>query len=145
MLDARGFRLEQYRGTGYGTCTGAVRAHCAAASKAAGQCRPLEPSGNQCHSLRGRAWLQVAMPAGTVRQPARHLYAHEPVVEERRSRPVFEHLQREQEIRVRIEALGLDSASIKVHPDGTGALTRLQGKSGQDLPIFNDWLFTRST
>ncbi len=34
---------------------------------------------------------------------------------------VFEHLQREQIIRVKVEALGLDSTIVKVHPDGTGA------------------------
>ena len=34
---------------------------------------------------------------------------------------VFEHLQREQIVRIRIEAVGLDSTSVKVHPDGTGA------------------------
>ena len=34
---------------------------------------------------------------------------------------VFEHLQREQVIRVRVEALGLESTGIKVPPDGTGA------------------------
>ena len=34
---------------------------------------------------------------------------------------VFEHLQREQIVRIRLEAVSLDSTSIKVHPDGTGA------------------------
>jgi len=34
---------------------------------------------------------------------------------------VFEHLQREQVIQIKVEALSLDSTSIKVHPDGTGA------------------------
>ena len=34
---------------------------------------------------------------------------------------VFEHLQREQVIRVRVEIPGLDSTSIKAPPDGTGA------------------------
>ena len=35
---------------------------------------------------------------------------------------VFEKLQLEQIVRVRIEAFSLDSTSVKVHPDGTGAL-----------------------
>ena len=35
---------------------------------------------------------------------------------------VFTELQREQIVRVRIEAVLLDSTMIKVHPDGTGAL-----------------------
>ena len=34
---------------------------------------------------------------------------------------VFEHLQREQLLRIKLEAVSLDSTSIKVHPDGTGA------------------------
>ena len=33
----------------------------------------------------------------------------------------FERLQRSQIVRIRIEAVSLDSTSIKVHPDGTGA------------------------
>ena len=35
---------------------------------------------------------------------------------------VFERLQQEQIVRIKIEAFALDSTSIKVHPDGTGAL-----------------------
>lgn len=34
---------------------------------------------------------------------------------------VFEHLQREQLVRIRVEAVSLDSTSVKVHPDGLGA------------------------
>lgn len=34
---------------------------------------------------------------------------------------MFEEPQREQVIRIRIEAVSLDSTSIKVHPDGAGA------------------------
>ena len=34
---------------------------------------------------------------------------------------VFEHLQREQIVRIKVEATALDSAIVKVHPDGTGA------------------------
>src|ERR1700755_3321847 len=37
---------------------------------------------------------------------------------------VFEKLQLEQIIRIRIEAFSLDSTSVKVHPDGTGALKK---------------------
>src|SRR3984885_4101182 len=37
---------------------------------------------------------------------------------------VFEELQRAQVVRIRIEAVSLDSTSIKVHPDGTGALKK---------------------
>lgn len=37
---------------------------------------------------------------------------------------VFEQLQQSQVVRIKIEAVSLDSASIKVHPDGTGALKK---------------------
>ena len=37
---------------------------------------------------------------------------------------VFERLQTEQIVRIKIEAFSLDSTSIKVHPDGTGALKK---------------------
>lgn len=37
---------------------------------------------------------------------------------------VFEQLQQQQIIRIKIEAVSLDSTSIKVHPDGTGALKK---------------------
>ena len=37
---------------------------------------------------------------------------------------VFEKLQLEQIVRVKIEAFSLDSTSVKVHPDGTGALKK---------------------
>jgi transposase len=36
----------------------------------------------------------------------------------------FEKLQRTQIVRIKIEAVSLDSTSIKVHPDGTGALKK---------------------
>ncbi len=41
---------------------------------------------------------------------------------------VFEQLQRAQVVRIRIEAVSLDSTSIKVHPDGTGALKKTARK-----------------
>ena len=37
---------------------------------------------------------------------------------------VFEHLQREQMVRVKLEAVSLDSTIVQVHPDGTGALKK---------------------
>ena len=37
---------------------------------------------------------------------------------------VFEKLQQEQIVRIKLEALSLDSTSVKVHPDGTGALKK---------------------
>ena len=38
---------------------------------------------------------------------------------------VFEKLQMDQIVRIQIEALSLDSTSVKVHPDGTGALKKM--------------------
>ena len=38
---------------------------------------------------------------------------------------VFEEPQQSQVVRIRIEAVSLDSTSIKVHPDGTGALKKM--------------------
>ena len=37
---------------------------------------------------------------------------------------VFEQMQNEQIVSIKIEALSLDSTSVKVHPDGTGALKK---------------------
>ena len=41
---------------------------------------------------------------------------------------VFEHLQRAQIVRIKIEAVSLDSTVVKVHPDGTGALKKTDPK-----------------
>ena len=37
---------------------------------------------------------------------------------------VFEHLQRVQLIRIKLEAVSLDSTIVRVHPDGTGVLKK---------------------
>ena len=54
---------------------------------------------------------------------------------------VFEKLQLEQIVRIRIEAFSRDSTSVKVHPDGTGALkktdpSRLASLAEDGLPRF---------
>jgi transposase len=41
---------------------------------------------------------------------------------------VFAQLQLEQIVRIKIEAFSLDSTSVKVHPDGTGALKKTARK-----------------
>jgi len=41
---------------------------------------------------------------------------------------VFEQLQRAQIVRIRIEAVSLDSTTVKVHPDGRGALKKTDPK-----------------
>ena len=54
---------------------------------------------------------------------------------------VFEQLQLEQIVRIRIEAFSLDSTSVKVHPDGTGALKKTDlsqsaNRAADGLPRF---------
>ena len=46
---------------------------------------------------------------------------------------VFEKLQTEQIVRIKIEAFSLDSTSIKVHPDGTGALKKTDPRRSANL------------
>lgn len=46
---------------------------------------------------------------------------------------VFTALQEEEIIRIRVEALGLDSTIVQVHPDGTGA-ERKTARSRSDAP-----------
>ncbi len=45
---------------------------------------------------------------------------------------VFELLQREQLVRIRIESVKLDSTTVKVHPDGTGALKKTDRKPSEN-------------
>ena len=46
---------------------------------------------------------------------------------------VFEQLQLQQIVRIRIEAFSLDSTSVKVHPDGTGALKKTDPRPSENL------------
>jgi len=46
---------------------------------------------------------------------------------------VFERLQREQIVRIKIEAVKLDSTTVKVHPDGTGALKKTDRRPSENL------------
>jgi len=45
---------------------------------------------------------------------------------------VFERLQQARVVRIKIEAVSLDSTSIKVHPDGTGALKKAARKPSEN-------------
>ena len=45
---------------------------------------------------------------------------------------VFEQLQLQQIVRIKIEAFSLDSTSVKVHPDGTGALKKTDHKPSEN-------------
>ena len=57
---------------------------------------------------------------------------------------VFERLQRAQIIRIKIEAVSLDSTIVKVHPDGTGAFKKTARKPSAnpvaDGPPRSIWL-----
>ena len=46
---------------------------------------------------------------------------------------VFEQLQREQIVRIKIEAVKLDSTPVKVHPDGTGAFKKTARRPSESL------------
>src|SRR5450631_3992010 len=48
---------------------------------------------------------------------------------------VFEKLQTEQIVRIKIEAFSLDSTSVKVHPDGTGALKKTAPRLSANLAV----------
>jgi len=57
---------------------------------------------------------------------------------------VFAQLQHDQIVRIKIEAVALDSTAVKVHPDGTGALKKTARKPsaspGADGPPRFIWL-----
>ena len=57
---------------------------------------------------------------------------------------VFERLQHAQVVRIKIEAVSLDSTAVKVHPDGTGALKKTapnpSASPAQDGPPRFIWL-----
>ena len=46
---------------------------------------------------------------------------------------VFTALQEQQIIRIKIEAMSIDSTIVKVHPDGTGALKKKDLKQSENL------------
>src|SRR5258708_25847853 len=48
---------------------------------------------------------------------------------------VFEQLQQAQLVRIKIEAVSLDSTIVKVHPDGTGALKKTDHKPSASLEV----------
>jgi transposase len=46
---------------------------------------------------------------------------------------LFEEMQHQQLVRIKIEAVSLDSTIVKVHPDGTGALKKTALKPSENL------------
>jgi len=75
--------------------------------------------------------LQMARSAQAVRQLAHHLYANDRWSKSGVMDRVFEELQKSQVVRIKIEAVSLDSTSIKVHPDGSGALKKTARKPSE--------------
>ena len=62
---------------------------------------------------------------------------------------VFEHLLREQIVRVKLEAVSMESTIVKVHPDGTGAskktdLSPLESRGADGLAALVSWSGLRS-
>ena len=114
---------------GHGDYARAVRQDRALPADAARKRQPEQRASGQRNPVRGRTRLQVARTAQALRQVAHDLHAHEPLDEvsgvlDR----MFEELQKAQVVRIKIEAVSLDSTSIKVHPDGTGALKKTARK-----------------
>ena len=70
----------------------------------------------------------MARVAQALRQLALGLHAHESLAKAGVLDRLFAELQREQMIRVKLEAVSLDSTIVKVHPDGTGALKKTAPK-----------------
>ena len=73
----------------------------------------------------------MARTAQALRQLAHDLHAYEPLDKAGVLDRMFEELQRAQVVRIKIEAVSLDSTSIKVHPDGTGALKKTAHKPSE--------------
>ena len=48
---------------------------------------------------------------------------------------MFAQLQKSQIVRIKIEAVSLDSTSVKVHPDGTGALKKTARRPSANLAV----------
>ena len=90
-----------------------------------------ELAGAERDSLRRREWVQVARLAKTVRQLAHDLRAAESVGQEWYARTRVRAPATGAIIRLKIEAMSLDSTAVKVHPDGTGALKKTGRKPSE--------------
>ena len=85
------------------------------------QCKPFEPAGTQRHPVCRRMAANRGLPArfGNWHTIYTRMNRWHGVLDQ-----VFEHLQREQIVRIKLEAMSMDSTIVKVHPDGTGALKK---------------------
>ena len=87
----------------------AVRAHWRPAASPARQRQPRQHGGTERDPVRDGTRVQVARPAGTLRQLAHHLHPHEPVVEQGCARPGIRGTATRGIVRIRVEAASLDS------------------------------------
>jgi len=103
-----------------GTHPDTVRAHCTADAEAAWQCRPLEPAGAHaipCVAEHGCKWrgLPEYFGNGHTVYTRMNRWSKNGVPAR-----MFGQLQREQVIRIRVEAPGLDSTGIGCIPTAWG-------------------------
>ena len=113
---------------GHGDYARTVRQDRALPADAARKRQPEQRASGQRNPVRGRTRLQVARTAQALGKwhtiyTRMNRWTKAGVLDR-----MFEELQRAQVVRIRIEAVALDSTSIKVHPDGTGALKRTAPK-----------------
>ena len=104
-----------------GNHRGPVSSYRAQPSAPTRQGQPLQPASAQRVVVRGRAGVQVAgLPKrfgnGHTIYTRMNRWSKNGVLDR-----VFEQLQREQIVRIKSEAVKLDSTTVKVHPDGMGA------------------------
>ena len=112
--------MASYRHFGYGDYPSPVRADRALPTNATRQCQPIEP---HCVNAvlyvaeHGCKWRGLPKKFGNWHTIYTRMnrWSKAGVLDR-----VFEQLQRAQVVRTKIEAVSLDSTSIKVHPDGTG-------------------------
>ena len=86
----------------------------------AGQCKDFEPAGVQFRlyvAEHGSKWRGLPARIGNWHASYARMnrWSKNGVLDQ-----VFEFLQREQIVRIKLEAVSMDSTIVKVHPDGTG-------------------------
>ena len=103
-----------------GTYGGTVLSHCELLATATGQCEPVEPAGTPILYVaeHGCKWRGLPRRFGNWHTIYTRMnrWSKNGVLDR-----VFEQLQRAQLVRIKLEAVSLDSTIVKVHPDGTGA------------------------
>jgi hypothetical protein len=108
----------------YGDCRGAIWSHRVQPSPAARQGANRQSRGVERAPIGSRAGLQMARITQAFRPLAHHLYPHEPLLQNGVWDRIFDPSQREQIVPMQITAVPPDSATVKVHPAGAGALNK---------------------